>query len=153
MRSLANPSDVAELRRRIQLVRADSPRHWGQMTASQMICHLLDAFVMGTPGQPISSVAHLGNRTLIKWIALYAPARWPQGIPTRPELDQVAGGGRTPAAFDQDIAALLAAVDAAATDERFFHHRAHPIFGPLSRAAWLRWGWLHVDHHLRQFGS
>ena len=123
------------------------------MTAPQMICHLHDAFVMGTAAQPISSVAHLGNRTIIKWIALYAPARWPQGVPTRPEIDQVAGGGRAPAAFDQDVAALLAVVDAAATDERFFDARPHPIFGPLSRAAWLRWGWLHVDHHLRQFGA
>ena len=29
----------------------------------------------------------------------------------------------------------------------------HPIFGPLSHAAWLRWAWLHTDHHLRQFGA
>jgi hypothetical protein len=28
----------------------------------------------------------------------------------------------------------------------------HPVFGPLNVAAWLRWGHLHVDHHLRQFG-
>jgi hypothetical protein len=30
---------------------------------------------------------------------------------------------------------------------------AHPIFGPMSEAAWLRWGYLHADHHLRQFGG
>jgi hypothetical protein len=30
--------------------------------------------------------------------------------------------------------------------------QAHPIFGPMSDAAWLRWGYLHMDHHLRQFG-
>ena len=153
MKSLANPGDVEELRRRLRRLSADSPRHWGRMTAPQMICHLLDAFVMGAPDRPISSRAHLGNRTVIKWIALYAPGRWPKDIRTLPEIDQVAGGGRSPAAFDQDLAALLVAVDAAAADERFFHGRAHPIFGPLSRAAWLRWGWLHVDHHLRQFGG
>ena len=153
MKSLANPADLATLRQRIQLVRADSTRHWGRMTAPQMICHLHDAFVMGKASQPVTHVAHLGNRTIIKWIALYAPVRWPRGVPTRPEIDQVAGGGRSPAAFDSDVAALLAAVDAAATDGLFFHGRSHPIFGPLSHAAWLRWGWLHVDHHLRQFGA
>jgi hypothetical protein len=31
--------------------------------------------------------------------------------------------------------------------------RPHPIFGRLSPAAWLRWGYLHCDHHLRQFGA
>jgi hypothetical protein len=28
----------------------------------------------------------------------------------------------------------------------------HPFFGPMSREDWLRWGYLHADHHLRQFG-
>jgi hypothetical protein len=30
---------------------------------------------------------------------------------------------------------------------------AHPVFGRMSEAAWLRWGYLHADHHLRQFGA
>jgi hypothetical protein len=28
----------------------------------------------------------------------------------------------------------------------------HPILGSMSRANWLRWAYLHIDHHLRQFG-
>ena len=28
----------------------------------------------------------------------------------------------------------------------------HPIFGPLTTSQWMRWGYLHVYHHLRQFG-
>jgi len=31
--------------------------------------------------------------------------------------------------------------------------RWHPIFGPMSRSDWLRWAYLHMDHHLRQFNS
>jgi hypothetical protein len=30
---------------------------------------------------------------------------------------------------------------------------AHPIFGAMTRRAWMRWGYLHVDHHLRQFSA
>jgi len=30
---------------------------------------------------------------------------------------------------------------------------SHPILGGMSDAAWLRWGYLHMDHHLRQFGA
>jgi len=29
----------------------------------------------------------------------------------------------------------------------------HPIFGDMSEAEWMRWGYLHCDHHLRQFGA
>jgi hypothetical protein len=28
--------------------------------------------------------------------------------------------------------------------------RARPIFGRMSDAEWLRWGYLHTDHHRRQ---
>jgi hypothetical protein len=26
------------------------------------------------------------------------------------------------------------------------------MFGPMSERDWMRWGYLHADHHLRQFG-
>jgi hypothetical protein len=28
----------------------------------------------------------------------------------------------------------------------------HPMFGDLTSWQWMRWGYLHTDHHLRQFG-
>ena len=153
MKSLASPADVDALRRRLRGVRADSTRLWGHMSAHQMICHLRDAFLMGTPGVPVSDVSHIANRTIVKWIALYSPARWPRGIQTRPEIDQVRGGGTTPAQFAGDVAAVVALLEVVAADPHFFDGRTHPIFGRLSRSAWLRWGYLHMDHHLRQFGA
>jgi hypothetical protein len=154
VKSLTSRADVDALRRRLLTVRADSVRRWGQMSAHQMICHLRDAFLMGTPaGVPVSDVSHVVNRTIAKWVAIYAPARWPRGIMTRPEIDQVRGGGTAPAQFAEDVAALVALLDVITTDPQFFDGRRHPIFGPLSRTAWLRWGYLHVDHHLRQFGA
>jgi hypothetical protein len=31
--------------------------------------------------------------------------------------------------------------------------QVHPLFGGMSDGAWLRWAYLHIDHHLRQFGA
>jgi hypothetical protein len=31
------------------------------------------------------------------------------------------------------------------------HTRDHPFFGSMQHADWMRWGYLHADHHLRQF--
>jgi Protein of unknown function (DUF1569) len=28
----------------------------------------------------------------------------------------------------------------------------HPLFGRMSASSWMRWAYLHADHHLRQFG-
>jgi hypothetical protein len=29
---------------------------------------------------------------------------------------------------------------------------SHPMFGGMTAKDWMRWGYLHADHHLRQFG-
>ena len=92
------------------------------------------------------------QRTLIKWIALYAPLRWPRGIPTRPEVDPLRAG-TSPADFANDVSRLEALLEAITVHDERFHARRHPIFGQMSRAAWLRWAYLHADHHLRQFGA
>ena len=151
MKSLSRPTDRDELLRRLRALRPDSPRQWGRMTAHQMVCHLTDAFLMDTDRKPVSHASGLRQRTIVKWIALYAPFRWPAGLQTRPEVDQDFGGTK-PTAFAADLAALEALVEVVASDPGFFTGRRHPIFGGLSRAAWMRWGYLHMDHHLRQFG-
>jgi len=28
----------------------------------------------------------------------------------------------------------------------------HSLFGQMSYVDWMRWGYLHTDHHLREFG-
>lgn len=151
MKSLARPDDASELAGRLRQLRPDSTARWGRMSAHQMVCHLADALRMATGARPASEASGLAQRTVLKWIVLYAPLRWPAGILTRPELDQQAGGGTRPVEFAADVAqveALLAHVAAA----RAIAWPPHPIFGRMSRRAWLRWAYLHTDHHLRQFG-
>jgi hypothetical protein len=134
------------------LVRPDSPRRWGRMSAHQMICHLSDAFLAVRGQKPVSDASGLLQRTVVKWIALYAPIRWPVGILTRPEIDQELGGTR-PTDFAADVAQLEALVELVTARTAASAWLPHPIFGPLSEAAWLRWAYLHMDHHLRQFGA
>ena len=148
MRTMARGDDVDELRRRMRLLSPDSPRRWGRMSAHEMICHLADAFRVALGEKSPSPAMNLFTRTVVKTIALHAPVPWPRGIVTRPEVDPQRMGSR-PTTFEADIARLEPLIDrflAAPLD------RSHPIFGPMSRADWLRWGWLHTDHHLRQFG-
>ena len=154
MKSLSRPDDLAEILRRLRTLRPDTSARWGRMSAHQMICHLRDAFLIATDPAQTRPVPGLHNRTIVKWIALYVPLRWPSGIRTTPEIDQVAGGGTRPGEFAADVAAVDAAIAAiTGAPEEFFRGRRHPIFGPLTQSAWLRWAYLHMDHHLRQFGA
>src|SRR6195256_2854053 len=152
MKTLARHGDRAEILRRLKAVRPESARRWGRMSAHQMVCHLSDSFLVVTGQKPVSHSTGLLQRTIVKWIALYLPLPWPAGIPTRPEVDQELGGTR-PVDFAKDVAQLEALVDHITTQPRTFDWQLHPIFGKMSEAAWLRWGYLHVDHHLRQFGA
>ena len=152
MNTLARESNKAEILRRLRTVGPDSPAGWGRMSAHQMVCHLADCFLMTTGRKPVSRASSLHQRTIVRWIALYLPLPWPPGIPTRPEVDQK-GGGTPPADFAADLAVVethIELITALGTD---FDWPEHPVFGRMSRAAWLRWGYLHTDHHLRQFGA
>lgn len=151
MKTLARQRDRDEILHRLRKVRPDSARRWGRMSAHQMVCHLTDSFLAVTGQRPVSHATGVVQRTIVKWIALYAPLRWPAGIRTRPELDQELGGTR-PSDFAADVAQLEALLELVTTPIGTAGWQLHPIFGRMSEAAWLRWAYLHMDHHLRQFG-
>jgi len=150
-KTLARAADTAEILSRLQAVGPESARRWGTMSAHQMVCHLSDAFRMGMGRMAVSPASGLFQRTLLKWVALHVSIHWPAGVRTRPEIDQAVAGTR-PAEFAADVRALEALVRDVTMRPRGFEWEHHPIFGPLSDADWLRWGYLHMDHHLRQFG-
>jgi hypothetical protein len=150
VKTLARTRDRDELVRRLRMVRPDTAARWGRMSSHQMICHLADAFRMATGVKAVSMASGPLQRSFVKWIALYLPVAWPAGIATRPETDQTIGGTK-PLEFARDVTQveILLAEVAAHDPSRW---PVHPIFGPLSHRAWLRWAYLHTDHHLRQFG-
>jgi hypothetical protein len=121
------------------------------MSPHQAVCHLIDSTLVALGAIPVSRIDTLLHRTLVKWIALQLPVPWPPGIRTRPEIDQVLGGGTRPAEFGADVARLADLTERFAA-EKDFAGRAHPIFGEMPAREWHRWGYLHLDHHLRQFG-
>jgi hypothetical protein len=152
MKTLARDRDKAEVLRRLKALRPDSVARWGRMSAHQMVCHLSDGYRMLTGERTTQLVASPLPRSIMKCVALYAPVRWPTGIPTTPELDQGVGGTR-PVDFGAVVADLATLVDHIARVRRGrFAGQRHPIFGRMSESAWLRWAYLHADHHLRQFG-
>jgi hypothetical protein len=121
------------------------------MSSAQMVCHLCDAFLAVMGEKPVRLPRGLNLWPLMKPWVLYAPIKWPPGVATRPEIDQELGG-TPPAEFAADVRRLLAVVDKFTADPREFAFLPHPMFGEMSEKDWMRWGYLHMDHHLRQFG-
>jgi len=134
MKSLARERDQAEIFARLAQVRPDSVRRWGRMSVHQMVCHLADANRMALGQKAATAPCGLLQRTVVKWLALYAPMRWPPGIVTSPELDQLGVVATPPAAFAADRAEVEALLRLMLADTRSLT-RPHPVFGPMSEAA------------------
>lgn len=150
-RHLADSHERATVVARLQTLAPDSKRQWGRMTPHQAICHLSDSFRSMMSPVPISARHNVFGRTFMRWIALHSGFPWPHGVKTRPEVDQEIGGTR-PIEFSHDRRQLETLIEqfAKRTAETL---QPHPMFGRLSTAEWQRWGYLHMDHHLRQFGA
>ena len=150
MRTLASPADLATIRDRLATLTPNDAARWGRMTVNQMLCHLRDSFEVPL-GERTASPVKLPSIPLgiLKWLALRAPKEWAKGFPTAPEVDQRIAG-TPPVEFAADRAALLSKLNFFAASSGPW--AVHPSFGELTTEEWMRWGYLHADHHLRQFG-
>jgi hypothetical protein len=152
MKRLDNTEDKATVLERLRQITPASQRQWGKMTPHQMICHLNDSFKSVIGERELNGdKSNLLTRSVVRWLALYAPLKWPHGVPTMPENDQEQGG-TPPEDFQRDLDALVLMIDRVTRAERDFQWRRHPLFAEMSERDWMRWAYLHVDHHLRQFG-
>ena len=152
VKTLANPRDKDEIVQRLGMIGPDSQRRWGVMTAAEMICHLSDAFLVGMGERAVKDAKAPTSRPVFKGIVLWFPMPWPHGVPTVPESDARRDGTR-PTEIDTDMARLLAVMDRFTRQPRSFPLQPHPIFGRMTEADWMRWGYRHTDHHLKQFGA
>jgi hypothetical protein len=151
VKSLRHRQEVNEILTRLENLTPATPHLWGKMSAHQMICHLNDAFKLYTgvitaapPGFPYPS-------KLLKWACLLIPIQWPKGFKTVPEVDQEQGGTR-PVEFVRDVAELRGQINYFTEIPKSFAWPTHPYLGRMSASDWMRLGYLHTDHHLRQFG-
>jgi hypothetical protein len=152
MKTLRNARDKAEILQRLESIWPTTERRWGRMSAHNMICHLSDGFRIYMGERPAAQAPVPFPRPILKWVALWAPLPWPHGFQTFPELDQE-GGGTRPAEFANDVAKLRRLIESFVGPPARYSTRPHPHFGQLNEREWLRLGYLHADHHLRQFGA
>ena len=151
MRSLFNPSDHEELGLRLGRLEPKARGRWGRMSSHQAVCHLCDWFrgVLGDrpiPGDPPST-----KTRILRWVAFTTPLPWPRGFRTAPEQDQELGG-TPPEEFAADVGELRTLM-ARFVEQRGVGMTPHWRWGQMPSAMWGRYGYRHVDHHLRQFGA
>jgi hypothetical protein len=148
----ADPAQfLSSLETRLSQLTPTTSRHWGQMTAHEMVCHLSDSFLAMMGERDVDRALGWSplKQRVTRFVALQTPLPWPKGVPTLKEVNPHREGTK-PLEFERDRTALLAAMRRfVAPDARY---AAHPMFGTMPRRLWMLWTFRHVDHHLRQFG-
>lgn len=148
MKSLVSREVLAETRDRLLSLSADDRALWGRMTATQMVRHLGCAYEVALGDRTVGALKGLPP-VVMKWMALRSGFRWPKDLATTPEL-VLALEEDSKATFGDLVGGTVEKMEAVAAGKRCAV--SHPMFGSMTAADWMRWGYLHADHHLRQFG-
>ena len=143
--------DEKTRRELIARARRLTPEHralWGKFTVDRMLAHMVDAFRMGMGEIEVRQrkIPVIGtwpfNVLFIRFVGM------PKNAPTAREIIE-----RPPLAIESELAELEAAMDRFASQRDRKEWPRHPAFGKLSRSSWGMLGYVHTDHHLRQFGE
>jgi hypothetical protein len=148
MKNLASVEAMAEIRGRVRDIRVDDHPRWGKMTAKRMLRHLVCSYEMAL-GERTAEPMKGAPPVLVKWVALRSGLRWPKNVQTVPELKR-AIAENSEVELGVLVRAVIESMEAVARGTHFAP--THPMFGPMTTEDWMRWGYLHADHHLRQFG-
>jgi hypothetical protein len=151
VKTVADPAVRESLAQRLGLLRPETPRRWGILTAHEMLCHLGDAAEMVLRTRPRERPMPPRQRRVMKMIGLWTPMRWPQGWRTNPRNDPRLDGTK-PSQFENDRERVIATMRAMGDARPDSVEPMHGTFGRMSLVDWQRWAYKHIDHHLRQFG-
>jgi hypothetical protein len=120
---------------------------WGKMNVKQMLLHLSDTLRMELGEIEIEDKGNFFTHTVFKWVSL-SGAPVPKNAPTFHPIDQVARGV-DPEDLHKEVDKLNVLLQRSLDPIRSY---AHPIFGKLSHSQGGRINYIHMNHHLKQFG-
>ncbi len=137
------------VRARIHELTSEDSANWGVMNVTQMVCHLRGPYHFALSTGLAQHISLPIPAAAAKYMALRSPLPWPKGLPTLPEF-KIDGECMKTVSFVEDRATLIDVFDRFCAFPKFT--KDHPFFATMAHADWMRWGYLHADHHLRQFG-
>ncbi len=136
------------INRSLKLTDVQQPK-WGKMNAPEMLRHCSEA-IKSTLTQPTHFKPSSLKQILGRYAMLYLIPRYPHGAKTPRKLDMKIN----------NVTGLTLTGEKKYFAERinlFYRYDKnittnHSYFGNMNRKQWGIITWMHMDHHLRQFG-
>lgn len=147
MPSLFNSADSQAILSRVQRLNPATQGHWGVMNVAQMLAHTQQ------PLRVASGDLKLKQGLLGRMIGPYFKRRiFAKGFGQNSPTDKsfVVADHRQ---FEEERTKLTQLIQRfAAKGPDGVTKDPHPFFGKMTTEEWDRMQWMHLDHHLRQFG-
>lgn len=148
MKSIFNPTDNQELVNRINQLTPESKAVWGKMTVDQMLSHCQAPIDVATGNLSLKAnfiMQMLGK--MLKSKILKSPY-FKKNSPTAPSFIRT---GKY--SFETTKEELIERIEKFATEgQALIKNQTHPFFGKMTYEEWDKLHYMHLDHHLRQFG-
>ena len=151
MKNLFDATMANQIKARLERLEPQNERHWGKMTAPQMLAHCSRSMQWAV-GEVVPEKAPLFVRLmgrLVKPMVFRNENPLRKNSPTAKSL--IVADGRDFAKERERLTGLIdkfAAGGAAACTKN-----PHSFFGKLTPEEWAILMYRHLDHHLRQFGA
>lgn len=146
-KEVLNEASRPEILHRILSLQPGSLPRWGKFTVSEMMFHCTTIHNSILGNEQNAHTPTLKQR-LLRTLVLKVMKELPKGIKTSPKYLKPA---EDTTAFEEARNQLIDTVNKLA-DRREPIYGTHPFFGPMNTINWRRFIYMHLDHHLRQFG-
>ncbi len=144
--SLNGENSPQIIRRILQLQPGNSPL-WGSFSVSGMMFHCITIHHSILSNRDNRQKPTLKQRIMTTFV-LQMMKRLPKGIKTNPQYLQPK---EDITSFEENKSRLIESIQSFAKRNENIYG-THPLLGPLNTKQWRRFVYMHLDHHLRQFG-
>jgi hypothetical protein len=138
-----------EIGRRVNQLTASSVTKWGVMNVSEMLHHLSASLREILHAHP-SVKSSTARQKIMALLFLYVIPQFPKNA-RAPKTIDVKRTTTTVSDVEKEKQELLSLLDVFVMQQHVY--AVHPYFGRLTRKQWGIFTWMHLDHHLRQFGA
>ena len=148
MKSIFNAEDNQEIINRINNLTPHSKAQWGKMSVDQMLSHCVAPIDLAFGDLPLKAnfiMQLLGK--MLKSKILKSP-EFKKNSPTAPSFIRTESYD-----FDETRNELIEKVKRfSAEGQNAIKNQTHPFFGKMTYDEWDKLHFMHLDHHLNQFG-
>ncbi len=148
-RSLLHHNANKQMLKRIALLTPATVAKWGTMDAAAMLrhCRIVAETILARQSPDESPTL---KQLMLRTLVLHIMRRLPKGR-QQPKVIAEAMAAQPSLSFEEERQHLAEITSRFANYGGVLSGR-HPVFGPMRTAHWGAFAWLHLDHHLRQFG-